>query len=46
MKNILLILSTVGQAITLYEIYEGRTDEAILFLVWSFYLKYLSDQNK
>ncbi len=45
MKTALQILAVVSMLVSTYEILEGRTDGAILFLVWSFYLKYLSDQN-
>ena len=46
MKTVLQISSTISMLVGSYEIIQGRIDGAILFTVWSFYLKYLSDQNK
>ena len=46
MKTLLQVLATVGMFLALYEQYKGRTDGAILFLIWSFYLEYQSDQTK
>ena len=46
MKTVLQILSAVSLLVSVYEMYKGRTDGVILFLVWAFYLKYLSDQKK
>jgi hypothetical protein len=44
MKKIMWILSIVSMLVASYEIIQGRIDGAILFTVWSFYLKYLSDK--
>ena len=46
MKTVMWVLSTVSMLVAVYETVQGRIDGAILFLVWSFYLRYLSDQNK
>ena len=46
MKTALWILAIVSMLVGSYEIIQGRTEGAVLFLVWSFYLKYSSDQNK
>lgn len=46
MKTVLEILSIASMVLSACEIFEGRIDGAILFIIWSFYLKYLSDQNK
>ena len=46
MKRILWILSVVSLFVASYEFIKGRTNETILFTIWSFYLKYLSDQRK
>ena len=46
MKNLLYILSIISIFVASYEMFKGRTDEATLFIVWSFYLKYLSDKSK
>jgi hypothetical protein len=46
MKTVMWILSIVSMLIASYEIVQGRIDGAILFLVWSFYLRYSSDQIK
>jgi hypothetical protein len=43
MKTALQILSTVSMLVAVYETAQGRIDGAILFTVWSFYLRYLSD---
>lgn len=46
MKKLLNILSIISLIVATYEIINGRKNEAILFTVWSFYLKYLSDNSK
>jgi hypothetical protein len=46
MKKVLWILSIVSMLVASYEFIKGRIDGAILFTVWSFYLKYLSDKSK
>jgi hypothetical protein len=44
MRKVQQILSTLSILVATYEIYKGRTDGAILFTLWSFYLKYSSDR--
>jgi hypothetical protein len=46
MKRVLSILAIVSMLISVSETIQGRIDEAILFTVWSFYLKYLSDKSE
>ena len=46
MKTVLQILSVLSMFLVVFETFKGRTEGAILFSVWSFYLKYLSNQNK
>jgi hypothetical protein len=46
MKTILQILQVLGVLASVYEFYMGRIEMSILFLVWSFYFAYLSDQYK
>lgn len=46
MKTALWILAIVSMLVGSYEIIQGRIDGAILFTVWSFYLKYLSDKRE
>jgi hypothetical protein len=46
MKKLMWILSIVSMLVASYEIIKGRIDGAILFTVWSFYLKYLSDKRE
>jgi hypothetical protein len=46
MKTVLYILAVVSMLVASYEIIKGRIDGAILFTVWSFYLKYLSDKRE
>ena len=44
MKTILQVLAIISILISTFEVYKGTVDRAILFLIWSFYLKYLSDK--
>jgi hypothetical protein len=46
MKTVLQISSALSMFLAVFETFKGRTERAILFSVWSFYLKYLSNQNK
>ncbi len=46
MKTVLQISSALSMFLAVFETFKGRTETAILFSVWSFYLKYLSNQNK
>ncbi len=46
MKTALWILAIVSMLVASYELLKGRIDGAILFTVWSFYLKYLSDKRE
>ena len=46
MKIIIQILVVVSMLVALCETSAGRVDGAILFSVWSFYLKYLSDKRE
>jgi len=46
MKTILQIFRIVGVLASVHEFYMGRIEMSILFLVWSFYFTYLSDQYK
>ena len=46
MKIVLQITSAISTGLALGATWTGEIDRAILFLVWGFYLKYLSDQNK
>jgi hypothetical protein len=46
MKTVIYILAVVSMLVASYEITQGRIDGAILFSVWSFYLKYLSDKRE
>jgi hypothetical protein len=46
MKTILQVLSIVSLFASSYEIYKGRTDGATFFLLWSIYLRYLSDKRE
>lgn len=46
MKKLMSILAVVSILVASYEIIKGRIDGAILFTVWSFYLKYLSDKRE
>jgi len=39
MKKLLQLLSIISMFVSVYEVVCGTTDKAILFLVWSFYLK-------
>jgi len=46
MKNLARLLALVSMITSIYEMYKGRTDGSILFIVWSFYLRYLSDKSE
>jgi hypothetical protein len=46
MKTALQIISLISTGLAVGSILAGKIDIAILFLVWGFYLKYLSDKNK
>jgi hypothetical protein len=46
MKRILNTLAIVSILAVVSETIQGRIDGAILFSVWSFYLKYLSDKRE
>lgn len=46
MKTVLQITSAISTGLAVVATWAGEIDRAILFLVWAFYLKYLSDQNK
>jgi len=46
MKTVLLVASGISTGLSIGAIWTGEIDRAILFLVWAFYLRYLSDQNK
>jgi hypothetical protein len=46
MKRVLNILAIVSILAVVSETIQGRIDGAILFSVWSFYLKYLSDKSE
>lgn len=46
MKRVLNILAIVSMLVAVSETIQGRIDGAILFTVWSFYLKYLSDKSE
>ena len=46
MKEVLLVASGISTGLSIGAIWTGEIDRAILFLVWAFYLRYLSDQNK
>ena len=45
MKTALQVASGISMIVSVCEIWHGRIDGAILFLVWAFYLKYNSDQR-
>lgn len=46
MKRVLNILAIVSMLAATLETIRGRIDGAILFTVWSFYLKYLSYKSE
>ena len=46
MKRVLSILAIISLLTAVSETIQGRIDGAILFTVWSFYLKYLSDKRE
>jgi hypothetical protein len=46
MKTILQILSAISTGLAVGVTWTGQIDRATFYLVWAFYLKYLSDQNK
>lgn len=46
MKTILQITSAISTGLTVVATWAGEINIAILFLVWGFYLKYLSDKNQ
>lgn len=46
MKTALQITSGISTGLAVGAALTGEIDRAIFFLVWGFYLKYLSDQNK
>lgn len=46
MKKILNILAIISLLTAVSETIQGRTEETILFTIWSFYLKYLADKSE
>lgn len=46
MKRILSTLAIISILAVVSETIQGRIDGAILFSVWSFYLRYLSDKRE
>jgi len=44
MKTVIQILSGISLLVSVWELTQERTDGAILFLIYAFYLKYNSDQ--
>ena len=46
MKTVLQITSVIGTGLAVGAAWTGEIDRATFYLVWAFYLKYLSDQNK
>lgn len=46
MKTALQITSAMSTGLAVGATWTGEIDKATFFLVWAFYLKYLSDQNK
>ena len=46
MKTLLQISSLVATGLSLGAVWTGETDTATLYLVWAFYLKYLSDKRE
>jgi hypothetical protein len=46
MKTALQILSAISLGVAVGTTWTGEIDRATFFLVWAFYLKYLSDQRK
>ncbi len=46
MKTVLLIASVISTGLSLSALWVGEIDRATFYLVWGFYLKYLSNQNK
>lgn len=46
MKIVLQVLTIVSMVVAVCETSAGRIDGAVLFSVWSFYLKYLSDKRE
>jgi len=46
MKKVAGLLALVLIGMSVYEVHAGRIGGAILFIVWSFYLRYLSDKSE
>ena len=46
MKTVLLIASAISTGLSLGAVWTGETDRATFYLVWAFYLKYLSDKRE
>jgi hypothetical protein len=46
MKTALQITSVIGTGLAVGATWTGEIDRATFYLVWAFYLKYLSDQYK
>ena len=44
MKTFLQIISGISILVSVWELWQERTEGAILFLLYAFYLKYNSDQ--
>jgi hypothetical protein len=46
MKTTLLIASAISTGLAVGATWTGEFDRATFFLVWAFYLKYLSDKRE
>ena len=46
MEIVLQITSAISTGLALGATWTGEIDKATFYLVWAFYLKYLSDQKK
>lgn len=46
MKTVLQITSVIGTGLAVGAAWTGEIDRATFYLVWAFYLKYLSDKRE
>lgn len=46
MKTVLQITSVISTGLAVGATWAGEIDRATLYLVWAFYLKYLSDKRE